>query len=276
LIVVIKVKPLTRELEDSFDRNLREDPLTNFFYLNDLHNPRERKKSEFYIALRDDRIEGKLLVYRGMDIASVWIRGTREAASHLLEALSVPDRAVFNVDRELDDVIRRKISIISEYPTEVMVLRTGEHRVFVKHEVEQLIEENAINYLRLFREYQPSLGAIKEDEIQKFKTNLRTRNLYGVFVDGSLVSTTVLSGYPASEDIRWIGFTFTKEGYRGRGFATSLVSRAVSDAFEHSGVRSIGLMVRSTNTAAKHVYGKIGFKKHRELTWLNYNTDMAP
>ena len=274
--MVINVKPLTSDLVDSFNTNLREDPLTNFLYLLDLHDSRERKKSEFYLALRDDRIEGKLVIYRGMEIASVWIRGNEEAASRLLEAIAVPDRAIFTVDRELGDVIRRRLSIRAEYPTEVMVVRTGEHRVFVKHEVEHLREEHAINYLRLFREYQPSLGTIKKEEIQKFRGDLEKRDFHGIFVNGTLVSTTILYGSPASEDIRWIGFTFTKEGYRGRGFATSTVSRAVSDAFQNSAVRNIGLMVRSTNAPAKHVYGKIGFKKHSELAWLNYNTDMAP
>ncbi len=273
---MLEVKLLTDDLIDAFDEDLRRDTLTNVFYILDLYDPQERERSEFYVALRDDKIEGKLLVYRGLRIASVWIRGSEEAASRMLEAVEIPSRAVFHVDRELSSLIRREVSITAEYPTEVMVLKRGEQRVFVKHDVEELREEHAVDYLRLFREFQPSVGAIKEEEIQRFKRGLKRSNIYGVFVDGSLVSTTVLSHYPTLEDIGWIGFTFTMGRYRGRGFATSLMSRAVSDAFQNPRVKHIGLIVRSTNVAAKRVYGKVGFKKHRELAWLSLNTDMAP
>ncbi len=273
---MLKVKSLSDELIDALDKNLRSDPLTNVFYILDLHNPRERERSEFYVALRDDEIEGKLLVYHGLRIASVWMRGSEEAALRLLEAVEFPNRAVFHVDRELSDLIRRRVSITAEYPTEVMALERGEQRIFVKHDVEKLREEHAIDYLRLFREYHPSAGAIRKEEIQRFKRGLERSKIYGVFVDESLVSTTFLSHYPTLENVGWIGFTFTKERYRGRGFATSLMSRAVSDAFQNPRVSHIGLIVRSTNLPAKHVYGKVGFKKHRELAWLSLNTDMAP
>lgn len=275
-MTVLSVKPLTDELIDAFDKDLRRDQLTNVFFILDLYDPQERERSEFYVALRDDKIEGKLLVYQGLRIASVWIRGNEEAASRLLEGVEIPNRAVFHVDRQLSKLMRREVSITAEYPTEVLVLKSGEQRAFVKHDVEELREEHAIDYLRLLREYQSSFGAIKEEEIQKFKRGLERSNVYGLFVDGSLVSTTVLSRYPTLEDARWIGFTFTKQGYRGRGFATSLVSRAVSDAFQNPRVEHVGLIVRSTNVPAKRVYGKVGFKKHRELAWLSLNTDMAP
>lgn len=273
---MLKVKPLTDELTDSFDENLRRDPLTDVFYILDLYDPQERKRSEFYVALRDGKIEGKLLVYHGLRIASVWIRGSEEASFRLLEGVKIPNQAIFLVDRELSRLIRRKVSITAEYPTEVMVLRGGEQRVLIKHDVGELREEHAIDYLRLFREFQPSVGAMREEEIQEFRRGLERRKVYGIFVDGSLVSTTLLSRYPALEDIRWIGFTFTRRRYRGRGFAASLVSRAVSDAFQNPRVRHVGLIVRSTSVPAKHVYGKVGFKKHRELAWLSLNTDMAP
>ena len=273
---MLDVKPLTDELIDSFDRNLRRDPLTNVFHILDLHDPRERKRSEFYVALRDDEIEGKLRVYHGLGIASVWIRGSEEAALRLLEAVKIPNQAVFQVDHELSDLIRREFSITAEYPTEVMVLKRDEQRFFIEHDVEELREEHAIDYLRLFRGYHPSVGAIKEEEIRKFRRGLKRRNVYGIFVDGSLVSTTFLAQFPTLEGVRWIGFTFTKEKHRGRRFATSLVSKAVSDAFQNPGVRHVGLIVRSTNLPAKHVYGKVGFRKHRELAWLSLNTDMAP
>lgn len=273
---VLKIKPLTPGLVDPFDMDLRADPLTNVFYLLDLHDPRERERSKFYLALRGNKIEGKLLVYSGLLVPSVWIRGSKEAVLRLMETVDVPDQAILSADRELGDLIRSKVSATAQYPTEVMALKRGEHRVFVRHDVEELTEKHAMNYLKLFREYQPSLGTIKEKEIQNFRVNLRTRNAYGIFVDGSLASTTVLLRYAAVQDIRWIGFTFTKERYRGRGFATSLVSKAVSDGFQDARVSQIGLIVRSTNEPARRVYQKVGFKKHMELTWLNLKTEMAP
>ncbi|MEM2448472.1 MAG: GNAT family N-acetyltransferase [Candidatus Bathyarchaeia archaeon] len=53
---------------------------------------------------------------------------------------------------------------------------------------------------------------------------------------------------------------FTSQKYRGKGFATSVVSKTVENAFKRYNVEYVGLGVRSDNTSAKRVYEKIGLR----------------
>jgi len=76
------------------------------------------------------------------------------------------------------------------------------------------------------------------------------------------------------EKVAVIGEVLTKEEYRNRGFATSVVSMLTEDLIKRGKVAS--LYVREDNSHAIHVYMKIGFVEYWKRLWISVNTDTKP
>lgn len=272
------MRKLDEELVERLDSYLRRDPIANFYPLYDLYDDEARRKTLWYVGLRDERVVGFLLIYRGGRVvpASVILGGDLDVASSLL-VLVDEDKAIFHVDPELSNVVKSKFHIGGEYPTEIMRLKRGEEKLHIRHNVELLDENHVLELLRLRREWRPSLGSITDEEVKWAKNELERKHVYGVFADGRLVSIArlgeLLSHIP---ELCWIEMVFTSRKYRRRGFATSVVSKTVEDAFKRYNVEYVGLGVRSDNTPAKRVYEKVGFKKHRDRYWLNMNVELIP
>ncbi|RMZ78828.1 hypothetical protein DV738_g3597, partial [Chaetothyriales sp. CBS 135597] len=71
----------------------------------------------------------------------------------------------------------------------------------------------------------------------------------------------------------YIAMLATREEYRGRGIATSLVSKAISLMIER-GADEIALETEETNTAAMKLYERLGFLRSKKLHryYLNGNS----
>ncbi|MBS7611795.1 GNAT family N-acetyltransferase [Candidatus Bathyarchaeota archaeon] len=276
--MAIKVRRLDEELVERLDFYLRRDPITNFYPLYDLYDDEARRKTLWYVGLKDERVVGFLLIYRGGRVvpASIILDGDLDVVLPLLDLVG-EDKAIFHVDPKLSNVVKSKFHIGNEYSTEIMKLKRSEERLCIRHNVELLNEDHVLEFLRLRREWRPSLGSMTDEEMRWAKNELERGHVYGAFTDGQLVSIArlgeLLSHIP---EVCWIETVFTSQVYRGRGFATSVVSKTVENAFKRYGVKYIGLGVRSDNTPAKRVYEKVGFKKHRDRCWLNLNVEFTP
>jgi len=76
------------------------------------------------------------------------------------------------------------------------------------------------------------------------------------------------------EKVAVIGEVLTKEEFRNRGFATSVVSMLTEDLIKRGKVAS--LYVREDNSHAIRVYMKIGFVEYWKRLWISTNTDTKP
>lgn len=101
---------------------------------------------------------------------------------------------------------------------------------------------------------------------------IKEQPVYGIFVNSTLVSAATF--HVRLPEIWIIGGLFTKPEYRNRGYATSITSIMVKDALKQTAL--VGLYVREDSSPAKHLYQKIGFKPHRKIKWLDYNTGLVP
>jgi len=223
-------------------------------------------------------VAGFLLIYSGGRVvpASIIVDGDVHTVISLLELVD-EDEAIFHVDPELSGLVKSKFHIGSEYLTEIMRLKRGEERLYIGHSVELLNENHVMEFLRLRREWRSSLGSITDEEVKWTKNELRRGHVYGIFANEQLVSIARLGELlPHIPEVCWIETVFTSQKYRGRGFATSVVSKTVENAFKRYGVEYVGLGVRSDNAPAKRIYEKIGFKKHRDRCWLNLNVEFMP
>jgi ribosomal protein S18 acetylase RimI-like enzyme len=80
----------------------------------------------------------------------------------------------------------------------------------------------------------------------------------GVRVNGELVSVAGVHVVSRNESVAGVGNIFTRPDYRGRGLA-QIVTSAVVTALQDAGIRTIGLNVEHTNTAAIQAYERLGF-----------------
>jgi predicted GNAT family acetyltransferase len=61
------------------------------------------------------------------------------------------------------------------------------------------------------------------------------------------------------EGVAAVGNVFTRADWRGQGLAQAATS-AVATALREAGIRTIGLNVEASNTAAARAYERIGFR----------------
>ena len=96
--------------------------------------------------------------------------------------------------------------------------------------------------------------------------------VFGIFHDDELIS--VAGTLVRLNDVWMIGGVYTHPKFRNRGYATSVVSYWVMEAFKHT--RNACLWVRSDNIPAIRLYNKIGFKFKRKQAWINTYEDIKP
>ena len=83
----------------------------------------------------------------------------------------------------------------------------------------------------------------------------------GIRRGGELVSVAGVHVVSRDEGVAGVGNIFTRPDYRGQGLA-QVVTAAVAMTLTEAGIRTIGLNVELTNTAAIRVYERVGFRTH--------------
>jgi len=90
---------------------------------------------------------------------------------------------------------------------------------------------------------------------------LDTGFFYGIRKGSELVSVAGVHVVSRNEGVAGVGNIFTRPDCRGQGLA-QIVTSAVAFALREAGIRTIGLNVEHTNTAAIGVYERVGFRRH--------------
>ena len=90
---------------------------------------------------------------------------------------------------------------------------------------------------------------------------LDTGLFYGIRKGAELVSVAGVHAVSRHESVAGVGNIFTRPDYRGQGLA-QIVTSAVATTLKEAGIRTIGLNVELTNTAAIRVYERVGFRTH--------------
>jgi len=88
---------------------------------------------------------------------------------------------------------------------------------------------------------------------------LNPENCFGIDADGQLVSTATLTCYGVQ--LAWIGMVLTSRNYRRRGFARSLLLRAIQRADE-LGVESLKL---DATNQGQPLYESLGFRPEQPV-----------
>lgn len=248
----MKVSKLNPRLESTFWEHIAQDVPHYFFFISDMKH--ERAVTEVWLALDDENgIRGLMLIYRGR---IVQLRGSIEAVRVLLDRLTLKEGEVTG-EPEHRVLIMERFRVEASSELTLMALRRGEETPQVRHRVHKLSSAEAGYIAHLMRVGDPVWWG--QVTVERIAERLNERLWLGVRADGRLVS----AGGAMVDD--WAGLittVVTHPSYRGRGYATSIVSALVREILERS--RLALIYVRSDNLPALRVYHKVGFKPCRE------------
>jgi GNAT superfamily N-acetyltransferase len=245
---VVKLGP---PLEEAFERHARRDVPHHFFFLFDWIFNRDR--TEIWLALRENGIQGMMLVY---DRRVIQLRGSETAAEALLNEDIDLEKVEFNVEPQHRQVVLEKFPPSREYEMMLMTLRRDQEHLYPSERVVRLTPANADGMAALMRSASPEFwGTVK---LERITASLDRTLWVGVFADGKLVSlgNTALTDFASN-----VGAVATHDSYRNRGHATAVVSALLREILR---VNDLALIhVLKDNMLARRVYEKVGFKPYR-------------
>jgi len=251
-------------------RFCRENPFSAhcyaFYYL--MHEP---CRTEIVLVASGNAVESYSLIRYGsrftiMDIYEVHIWSP---AREVVREISIPPDKRVNIQlhnstpNDIELVINHFKSLgfrefqVGEFHDMICI-----HESFKPSSLEKLAVKLGEEHASLYRDLELERGI--EISVEEAREILKTYLHYGVIVDGVLVS--IVASYITLPWIYIIGGVFTREKYRGRGYAKAVVSAITRKALSSGAV--VGLHVEVGNEPAKRVYKTLGYQIARIRTWI--------
>lgn len=252
----MRVVPLQSGYKDLFWKEVNRDVPDFFFFALDWKYQRE--DAQIMLALKDERIDGMMLVFKRK---TVHLRGSPEAAKALLEKLEL-EKLEFVVEEEHKPYVLKHYSPKTVHQIILMVLHRGDERPQVKHPVATLEASDADRIAGLMRNADPEFWG--ETTSQDIMEGLSRGTIWcGIRIGEELVS---VGSVRLTEWAGIIGVVAMHEAHRNKGCATSIVSKLVSLALEKIPLAII--FVLSENAPARRVYETVGFKKYKTYFFM--------
>jgi ribosomal protein S18 acetylase RimI-like enzyme len=247
-------------MENLFWNHVNRDPLDFVWFIYDWKLYRD--KTKIWLALDDaKKVAGALLVHGG---TIVQFRGSREAVSALLSYAPVVEDVEVQATLDCEDLVTGKYGSKYKVHMTLMRMERGEEQVRVIAEPERLGVEDAEEVAALMKEADPVWwGGVT---MERAANSLREAYWVGIRQDGKVVS--VGSTRLTELGICNIGVIATREDYRNRGYATSVVSALVREILKNAHTATIHVL--ADNAPAVRAYMKAGFKPYK--TYLAIRT----
>jgi RimJ/RimL family protein N-acetyltransferase len=236
--------------EHMFWNHVNRDPIDYYFFILDWTQRREQTK--IFLAIDENEVLGSLLIFAD---SIVQFRGSREAVQKLLEYASV-ENVELQAPPDCEDIVCQKFKPRVRQMMVLMRLNRGEEHIHVAETPVRLDVEDAEEVVALMRRCDPEWwGEIKAEQLRQ-----RWLSVFwlGVKKEGKLVSVGNTRFVDFASNI---GVIATDEHYRGRGYATSIVSGLVQEIFKRSPVALIHVI--ADNAPAVRAYSKVGFKPYK-------------
>ncbi|KXA91490.1 hypothetical protein AKJ57_00940 [candidate division MSBL1 archaeon SCGC-AAA259A05] len=258
----MKIRKLSDDLLQPLDDYLARYPIRNSYFIKNLF--RDRNRSEFYLAQKNFKIKGCLLIYnsglRQSSVAS--LIGEENAVLYLLKKCDIKTNNFLVLPRLKKEV--ELVYSVKDYKSiDIMQINRGDEKVFSGNS-EKLDLDHVEQIARLLSEWR---GGAPRNYIEGIRERLEKESYYffGKFDNNKLVSMSALTILPKNMAI--ISNSFTLPEYRGQGYVISCISKCLQIAF--SEVKKAVLFVFTNNMKAKKVYTSIGFKLYDDFNWLS-------
>lgn len=249
----MNIAPLDSRLEPMFWEHVYQDIPHHFFFILDMK--RDRGSTEILLALDEkDHIEGMMMTYKDK---IVQLRGTTEAAKALLTQLTIRKVEIEGLEEHRTLILEKFEKVEKILEITLMTLKKGEEIPKPRHEVKRLSAGDAEDIAALMREGDPSWW--REVAAEKIADEMDEHLWLGIRVGGQLVS---LGAATIDEWGGNISAVVTRENYRNKGYATSVVSALVGEIVQKSAVALIH--VETVNTPAVRAYTAVGFNPYKK------------
>jgi len=226
------------------------DPIDYYFFILDWTQRREQTK--IFLAVEGEEVLGSLLVFADY---IVQFRGSREAVQKLL-AYADFEKVELEAPPDCEDIVCQKFKPRIKQNMVLMRLNRGEEHVRLTETPVVLNVEDAEEVAALMRRCDPEWwGETKAEQLKQ-----RWQNIFwlGIRKEGRLVSVGNTRFVDFASNI---GVVATDEKYRGRGYATSIVSALVEEILKRSPIALIHVI--ADNAPAVRAYSKVGFKLYK-------------
>ena len=241
--------------EPIFWKHVLSDVPNYYFFILDWKLNKD--KTKILLAIEDETIIGLMLIYNERN---VHIRGSSEAAKLLMNEVDL-EKAEFQVPIEHEAIVLKKYKPSTKHEMILMTLQRGREKLYIKHPITKLGSAEAEEIADLLEEEFPEWGEFTADRIRE---RLKEDVLFLGIKEGekvvSLCNTRILD-FGSN-----IGMVATRKGYRGRGYATSIVSALLKEILRESELALIHVL--SDNPSAIQVYTKVGFKPFKTYTFI--------
>ena len=253
----LRVVALDDELEKVFWDFVTRDLLDFHFFIYDWKFKREQTK--LFMALDEaDVVAGLMVVFNG---CIVQVRGSREAVGLLLGQLDVEEVTV-QAPLNCEDVVAARFPVSEQKGTVVLLsLKKGEENINVATETEKLNVGDADEIAELMHEAYPEFWSVITAE--GIAETFGEAFWVGIRCDGKLVAFGKAVPTSSVSHVAWIA---TREGYRNRGYATSVLSALLREVLVSSSTAFI--YVLSDNPVAMRLYSRVGFKRYKRYFYV--------
>ena len=253
----MEVRRLDESLQKPLWEHINREPLNYYFFIFDLKYRPDQCK--IWLAIEQNRIEGLLLVYRDF---VVQLRGNREAVGLLLDKVDL-EKVDLQAPLNCEDIVLSKYTSKVKEVITLMSLRKGEETIRMNAVPERLDEEDAEELSGIMKKEDPVWWGDLTTE--RVKANMKDAYWLGIRKDNKIASAgmTRLVDFASN-----ISIVFTREEYRNRGYATTVVSALVKEIMKVSNMALIHVL--SDNAPAIRTYAKAGFKPYR--SYLSVHT----
>lgn len=123
--------------------------------------------------------------------------------------------------------------------------------------VEKLLPEYTAQLIELHDSIFPGVYVSGKDIIQFIGIN---REVFCIIDNGCLIGYSVLKTPPYGGITATAEMIAVDEKYRGKGYGRTLLNAVVKEAFSHSGIDIVDLVVENANQNAIELYSSFGFK----------------
>jgi len=242
----LRVVELDERYEKAFWDLVWKDKIEYYFHIVDWRDERDRTK--IFLALEGDRIEGLLVQYKEF-IANV--KGSDRAVDALLD-LDLGGMSI-NITRDHKDLLLSKYASDEVLEIALLHMKREQFRPFKGTAPVKLGSKDAEDIVDLLRAIGPDVW--DERAIANIMDDMDRRIWFGIRADGLLAT----AGMASLTDFAGIVHTMaTREAYRGRGYAKSVVSTLTGELL--AGTEDAMIFVRDQNVPAVKAYTGIGYR----------------
>jgi len=198
------------------------------------------------------------LLYREFDIPILWLMGDAPQLDELVAELPDEPKLRLQIQPQAISPLKRRFELPRLDPMFRMVLDPDRLPEPPREQIERLSPRDLAQLQALYAEGY----ALGQGPEFFFPSMLDWGVFYGAFdEDSNLIAVAGTHLVAPTEGVAAIGSIYTHSAHRRRGWAARLTAVLSLDLLD-LGVETIALSVHQENTAAIHVYERLGFRRH--------------